>query len=98
MTSHAAVVARGLGRACVSGATELHIDFETKRARIGTQEIKAGDVITIDGSTGRVIAGRVAMREPELTGDFATLMLGRCAAQASSARQCRDPFGRAHGA
>lgn len=74
MTSHAAVVARGLGRACVSGATELHIDFETKRARIGTQEIKAGDVITIDGSTGRVIAGRVAMREPELTGDFATLM------------------------
>jgi len=74
MTSHAAVVARGLGRACVSGATALHIDFEAKCARIGTQEIKAGDVITIDGSTGRVIAGRVAMREPELTGDFATLM------------------------
>jgi pyruvate,orthophosphate dikinase len=74
MTSHAAVVARGLGRACVSGATALHIDFEAQKAQIGTYEIKAGDTITIDGSTGRVIAGQVAMREPELTGDFATLM------------------------
>lgn len=74
MTSHAAVVARGLGRACVSGATALRIDFEKQQAQIDGAVVRVGDIITIDGSTGRVISGRVSMREPELTGDFATLM------------------------
>ena len=74
MTSHAAVVARGLGRACVSGANAIRIDAERKVAQIGTQEIKAGDMLTIDGSTGRVILGAVPTIEAELSGDFNTMM------------------------
>lgn len=74
MTSHAAVVARGLGRACVSGANAIRIDAERKVAQIGAQEIKAGDILTIDGTTGRVILGAVPTIEPELSGDFTTLM------------------------
>jgi pyruvate,orthophosphate dikinase len=72
MTSHAAVVARGMGRPCVSGAGELQIGRSELRAR--GRLFSAGDIITIDGSTGEILAGAVAMVEPELTGDFATLM------------------------
>lgn len=74
MTSHAAVVARGLGRACVSGASALRINVESETASIGAIKISAGDILTIDGSNGNIILGSVAMREPELTGDFAQLM------------------------
>ncbi len=74
MTSHAAVVARGMGRPCVSGATALRINLENRTMSVPGATLKEGDVITIDGSTGQVIQGAVAMRQPELTGDFATLM------------------------
>jgi pyruvate,orthophosphate dikinase len=74
MTSHAAVVARGMGRPCVSGVGSLAIDAKARLFRVGGREIKEGDVITIDGSTGEVMIGRVATVEPELAGDFGTLM------------------------
>ncbi|MGO9483041.1 MAG: pyruvate, phosphate dikinase [Rhodomicrobium sp.] len=74
MTSHAAVVARGMGRPCVSGASALRINNELRTLSAGGITLKEGDIITIDGSTGQVIEGQVAMRQPELTGDFGTLM------------------------
>jgi pyruvate, orthophosphate dikinase len=74
MTSHAAVVARGMGRPCVSGATALRINLELRTMSASGVTLKEGDLITIDGSTGQVIQGEVTMRQPELTGDFATLM------------------------
>ncbi len=74
MTSHAAVVARGMGRPCVSGASSIYIDAKAKTFRVRDRTFKAGDIITIDGSRGEVLAGEVKMIEPELTGDFATLM------------------------
>jgi pyruvate,orthophosphate dikinase len=75
MTSHAAVVARGMGRPCVSGASELYIDDAAQTFRARNRTFKAGDIITIDGSKGEVLAGAVQMIEPELTGDFAALMV-----------------------
>ena len=75
MTSHAAVVARGMGRPCVSGASALSINMASRTARIGNRDIKEGDVITLDGSNGDVMAGKVATVEPELVGDFGTLMV-----------------------
>jgi pyruvate,orthophosphate dikinase len=74
MTSHAAVVARGMGRPCVSGAGEIHIDQKAGEFHARGKTIKALDVVTIDGSTGEVLLGQVKMVEPELSGDFATLM------------------------
>jgi len=74
MTSHAAVVARGMGRACVSGAGELRVDYKTKTIMVRDIVVKEGDVITIDGSTGEVMLGEVPTIQPELSGDFATLM------------------------
>jgi pyruvate,orthophosphate dikinase len=74
MTSHAAVVARGMGRPCVSGAGEIHIDMKAGEFRARGRTFKAGELITIDGSTGEVLMGAVKMIEPELSGDFATLM------------------------
>jgi pyruvate,orthophosphate dikinase len=74
MTSHAAVVARGMGKPCVSGAGSVRIDYAAKTMSVGPVTLKAGDVITIDGAQGQVLQGRVAMIEPELTGEFATLM------------------------
>ncbi|WP_243444798.1 pyruvate, phosphate dikinase [Sphingosinicella humi] len=74
MTSHAAVVARGMGRPCVSGAGGLSIDYKAKRMRVAGQEIAEGDVITIDGATGEVMLGEVATVQPELVGDFGILM------------------------
>jgi pyruvate,orthophosphate dikinase len=74
MTSHAAVVARGMGRPCVSGVGELLIDAKAATFRVKGRTFAAGDVITIDGSKGQILAGAVKMIEPELTGDFATLM------------------------
>jgi pyruvate,orthophosphate dikinase len=74
MTSHAAVVARGMGRPCVSGAGEIHIDVKGGEFRARGRTFRRGEIITIDGSTGEVLAGAVKMVEPELSGDFATLM------------------------
>ncbi|HEX6865664.1 MAG TPA: pyruvate, phosphate dikinase, partial [Caulobacteraceae bacterium] len=74
MTSHAAVVARGMGRPCVSGAGEIAIFEKDGYLKVRGREFKAGEVVTIDGSRGEVLAGAVHMIEPELTGDFATLM------------------------
>ncbi len=74
MTSHAAVVARGMGRPCVSGAGMLKIDAARGEMTAGGILIKRGDIITIDGASGQVFKGRVGLRQPELTGDFGTLM------------------------
>jgi len=74
MTSHAAVVARGMGRPCVSGVGSLAIDAKAKLFRVAGREIREGEVITIDGSTGEVMVGAVATVQPELAGDFGTLM------------------------
>lgn len=74
MTSHAAVVARGMGKPCVAGAGELHVDVPAQIIRYGDQEIRHGDIITIDGSNGEVMKGAVATIQPELSGDFGTLM------------------------
>jgi pyruvate,orthophosphate dikinase len=74
MTSHAAVVARGMGRPCVAGAGDLRIDYEARTISARATLVKAGEVITIDGSTGEVMAGEVPTIQPELSGDFATLM------------------------
>lgn len=74
MTSHAAVVARGMGRPCVSGASAISIRREERTLTIGNRTLSEGDVITIDGSNGQVMAGEVATIEPELAGDFGTLM------------------------
>jgi pyruvate,orthophosphate dikinase len=75
MTSHAAVVARGMGRPCVSGAGTLSIDAKAGVMRVGQREVKAGDIITIDGSSGEVMLGAVPTVQPELAGDFGTLMV-----------------------
>ena len=74
MTSHAAVVARGMGRPCVSGASAVSIDLARRVARIGDREVREGDVITLDGSNGEVMWGEVRTVEPELVGDFGVLM------------------------
>ena len=74
MTSHAAVVARGMGRPCVSGASSLSIDFASRTLRIGKRELREGDIITLDGTTGQIMAGEVRTIEPELVGDFGVLM------------------------
>lgn len=75
MTSHAAVVARGMGRPCVSGAGTLSIKASEGVMRIGTREVREGEVLTIDGTTGEVMLGAVPTIQPELAGDFGTLMV-----------------------
>jgi len=74
MTSHAAVVARGMGRPCVSGSSEIDINYEKKIFKTSNSEIKEGDLITIDGSSGRIILGNVPTVKPEISGDFSKLM------------------------
>jgi pyruvate,orthophosphate dikinase len=74
MTSHAAVVARGMGRPCVSGASAVSIDLPTRTLRIAGRELKEGDTLTLDGANGQVMAGEVRTIEPELVGDFGVLM------------------------
>lgn len=74
MTSHAAVVARGMGKPCVSGAGSLRVDYNAKTLTVAGQTLKQGEIVTIDGSTGQVLVGKVTMIEPELSGEFATLM------------------------
>jgi pyruvate,orthophosphate dikinase len=74
MTSHAAVVARGMGRPCVAGAVEVRIDYGRERFTAGGVEVKRGDVVTIDGALGEVMLGAVPMIQPQLSKDFAILM------------------------
>jgi pyruvate, orthophosphate dikinase len=74
MTSHAAVVARGMGRPCVSGASGISIDMAARTLKIGSRALKEGDVITLDGASGDIMAGEVPTIEPELVGDFGVLM------------------------
>ena len=74
MTSHAAVVARGMGKPCVSGAGQIRVDYAAGTMSCGGVTLKRGDVITLDGSAGQVLRGAVDMQEPELSGDFATIM------------------------
>jgi pyruvate,orthophosphate dikinase len=74
MTSHAAVVARGMGKPCVSGAGTIRVDYNAQTLTGPGVVLKKGDVITIDGASGQVLQGQVRMLEPELSGEFATLM------------------------
>ena len=100
MTSHAAVVARGMGKPCVSGAGTLRVDYAAADHDDGRQDVlKKGDIITIDGSTGQVLAGAVPMLEPELSGEFATLMGWADKVRTlEGPRQRRHAARRAHGA
>ncbi len=84
MTSHAAVVARGMGKPCVAGCGGIRVDYATGTLTASGMTLKKGDIITVDGSTGQVLAGKVKMQEPSLSDDFATLM-----AWADKARKLR---------
>ncbi|MBU2532857.1 MAG: pyruvate, phosphate dikinase, partial [Alphaproteobacteria bacterium] len=90
MTSHAAVVARGMGRPCVSGAGSLRIDYKAGAMTIGQEVFRKGDIITVDGTTGEVLRGAIAMRQPEMSGDFATLMAWADAARRLGVRANAD--------
>ena len=74
MTSHAAVVARGMGKPCVAGCESIRVDLKAEKFFVGKYTVKVGDFITIDGGTGRVIIGKVQTKDPEVSGDFGTLM------------------------
>src|SRR5207248_5440478 len=74
MTSHAAVVARGMGKPCIAGCEDLSVDVAAKRATIGGTELAEGDTITIDGSSGRVMIGEVPLVAPQLNDDFETIL------------------------
>lgn len=74
MTSHAAVVARGMGKPCVSGASGIRIDLRNETLSVGDKVYQRGDIITVDGTSGQVLEGEIAMLQPELSDDFATLM------------------------
>ncbi len=74
MTSHAAVVARGMGKPCVSGCGAIRVDYGRGTMTIGARTFKTGDIITIDGAVGQVLAGQMPMIEPELSGEFGTIM------------------------
>jgi pyruvate,orthophosphate dikinase len=74
MTSHAAVVARGMGRPCVAGAGGITVDYNAQTLSAGGKAVQAGETITLDGASGEVFVGSVAMIEPAMSGDFATLM------------------------
>jgi len=73
-TSHAAVVARGMGKSCVAGAEGIHVDVQRREANVGSQLIREGDMITIDGSSGNVYLGQVPMVEPEFSDELKTLL------------------------
>jgi pyruvate,orthophosphate dikinase len=90
MTSHAAVVARGMGKPCVSGAGSLRVDYAHRELTAGPHKLKAGDIITIDGTTGQVLLGRVPMLQPELSGEFNTLMEWADAARTLGVRANAD--------
>ena len=74
MTSHAAVVARGMGKCCVAGCAAIIVDYKTNCFKVGDKLFKKGDIITLDGSTGEVFIGKIATITPQLTGEFGTFM------------------------
>src|SRR5918998_224538 len=74
MTSHAAVVARGMGKPCISGASSIRVDYAKETLTVAGKTLRKGDIVTIDGSTGQVLLGEIPMLQPELSGEFATLM------------------------
>src|SRR3989475_8280866 len=74
MTSHAAVVARGMGKPCVAGCEGLEIDLEARAIRLGGRELREGDTITIDGGSGRVVVGEVPLVPPRINDDFETIL------------------------
>ena len=74
MTSHAAVVARGMGRPCVSGTSQIDIDYKNKLFKTSKQIVKEGDIITIDGSSGKIILGEISTVKPEISGDFSKVL------------------------
>ena len=74
MTSHAAVVARGMGKPCVSGSSDIRIDYEKKLFKSGEYEVKEGDIITIDGGNGKIMLGKVPTVKPEMSGEYLKLM------------------------
>jgi pyruvate, orthophosphate dikinase len=90
MTSHAAVVARGMGKPCVTGAGAIRVDYRAQTMTAGGAAMRKGDALTIDGSTGQVLAGKVPMREPELAGEFGTLMTWADAARKLKVRANAD--------
>jgi pyruvate,orthophosphate dikinase len=90
MTSHAAVVARGMGKPCVAGAGTLRVDYRAQTMSAGGTTLKKGETLTIDGSTGQVLAGEVPMREPELAGEFKALMQWADAARKLKVRANAD--------
>src|SRR2546421_837143 len=90
MTSHAAVVARGMGKPCIAGCEDLSVDAAAKKATIGGHELGEGDTITIDGSSGRVMIGEVPLGPPQLNGDFQTILGGGDAVRRLKARGHAD--------
>lgn len=86
MTSHAAVVARGMGKPCVSGASGIRIDLRNETLSVGDKVYQHGDIITVDGTSGQVLEGEIAMLQPELSDDFATLMQWADAARTMAVR------------
>jgi pyruvate, orthophosphate dikinase len=90
MTSHAAVVARGMGKPCVAGAGSLRVDYRAQTMTAGGTTLKKGEILTIDGSTGQVLAGEVPMREPEMAGEFRSLMKWADAARELKVRANAD--------
>ena len=90
MTSHAAVVARGMGKPCVSGAGALRVDYRAQTMTAGGTTLTKGDALTIDGSTGQVLLGKVPMREPALAGEFGILMKWADAARKLKVRANAD--------
>jgi pyruvate,orthophosphate dikinase len=90
MTSHAAVVARGMGKCCVAGVGELQINYEAKEFRVGSRLVKEGDFVSLDGSLGEVYSGKLETREAELSGHFAILMKWADAARKLKVRTNAD--------
>jgi pyruvate,orthophosphate dikinase len=90
MTSHAAVVARGMGKPCVSGAGSIRVDYAAQTMSCAGTTLKKGEILTIDGTTGQVLVGQVPMLEPELSGEFATLMAWADAARRLKVRANAD--------
>lgn len=86
MTSHAAVVARGMGKPCVSGASGIRIDLRNETLNVGEKTYQRGEIITVDGTSGQVLEGEIAMLQPELSDDFATLMEWADAARTMAVR------------
>jgi pyruvate, orthophosphate dikinase len=90
MTSHAAVVARGMGRACVAGAGAVTVDYKQQMFTVSGRTLNKGDIITIDGGSGNVMMGEVPTVQPELSGDFGALMVWADAARALGVRTNAD--------